>query len=259
MSQQICHEKYEPTCPLLHTHHEFLPSKLHNSHDHQDEAESVEVAMSVLMDIGDSIDHQHNTIIDQEDVSDVLSCASLRLNEDVVQQEDETDVADDVTYVGEPTNLLYSPDPVDHDYTNQIYGRQLREASRITIANINTELTSFEEAALAAAIERQKQNPELQSMGAAGQSNEPGYDVDRFFATDCEHFLEASEEGDLDEMKDIVNRYNSNPIYKLQLVNTAHEEVSTVLSFHIRCKVDFTIGGIYRITSCIRKWMVRYS
>lgn len=238
MSQQICHEKYQPTYPLLNNHHEFLPSKLRNSHDHQDEAESVEDAMSVLMDIGDSIDHQRNTIInannmDLEDVSDVLSCASLRLNEDVVQQEDEDDVADDATYVGEPTNLLYSPDPVDHDYTNQIYGRQLREASRITIpiANINTELTSFEEAALAAAIERQKQNPELQSMGAAGQSNEPGYDVDRFFATDCEHFLEASEEGDLDEMKDIVNRYNSNPVYKLQLVNTAHEEVSTVFVF----------------------------
>ncbi len=229
MSQQI-YEQYQPN-PLIHTYDEFLASKSHDSYGHQDETESVEDVMSVLMDIDGSNNHHCHTTINacNMDQEDVLSRASLRLNGDVVQEEDEDDVADDATYVGEPTNLIYSPDPVDYEYTNQIYARQKRgHSSRISIpiANINTELTAFEEDALAAAIERQKQNPELQSMGAAGQPIEPGYDVDRFFATDCEHFLEASEEGDLDEMKDIVNRYNSYPAYKLRLVNTAHEEVS---------------------------------
>jgi hypothetical protein len=124
---------------------------------------------------------------------DVLSCTSWTFQE----EEDE----DDVTYVGEPTHFFYSPDSADYNF------------------QIPMEGIVFEEDGLEAARERQRLRP------ATTETTDMGYDIDRFFEGDCERFLEVSEDGDLDEMREIVQRYASHPAYKLRLVNHIHETV----------------------------------
>jgi hypothetical protein len=152
---------------------------------------------------------------------------------DKVEEDEEDD--DNATIIGEcPPKLVHSPmesdDAEDHTNSNR---RPSYAYHNPVIDMLSNMLPSsgdifYQELMTINALTRQQHapiNPNLQDQSTLQTNIAYEIDTDEF-ERDCERFLEVVEEGDLDEMKVIVQRYQHVPIYRLRLVNTIHEEVS---------------------------------
>lgn len=163
--------------------------------------------VSVLMDF------DFDAAADAADNDNDHDCTSVITSSELVacgfpMEGDEEDNQSQNTAYGTAPRLCYAPKGDDEQQLSTLIG--------VADPHASSELNHVDLIAHAA-IMHQRLHPELAVIVSP-------YDAAEHLEQDCESFMEAAIEGDLDAMKNIAERYNQYPVYKLKLISSVDND-----------------------------------